>query len=70
MSITRETREIMKQLIRNRFDALRQHDLLTTGPSLIKIAREMGQPQLAEEMERDLRSELPPMAYRLTSRAA
>lgn len=70
MSLSKEVREIMQQLIRNRFDALRQHELMTTGPTLVNIAREMGFTNLAEGMERDLRLELPPHAHQLAKRKA
>lgn len=53
MSITKETRDIMKLLIRNRFDALKGQEFYNTAPQLINIAKEMGYNDLAEEMQKD-----------------
>ena len=59
MEMSERTRDIVKQLIRNRFDALRRDEILTTGAMLTAIAREMGFTEMAEEMQHDMELELP-----------
>lgn len=45
--------EIVKSLIRNKFDVLQPHELRTTGATLISIAREMGFTEMANQMHND-----------------
>lgn len=60
MELRDKAKEILAHLIRNRFDRLNTCGLLTIGPDLIGIARQAGLTELANEMEADLRQELPP----------
>jgi hypothetical protein len=59
MEMSTQAREIVRQLIRNRFDALKKEEILTTGAMLIAIAREIGFARLADEMRYDLEAEMP-----------
>jgi hypothetical protein len=70
MELRDRAKEILKHLIRNRFDRLNTCGLLTTGPDLINIARGAGLHELAAEMEQDLKQELPPQAYYSSQKAA
>jgi hypothetical protein len=63
-------KEILKHLIRNRFDRLNTYGLLTLGPDLIHIARDAGLDGLAAEMEQNLKQELPPQAHYSSQKAA
>ncbi len=55
-----QAKEILAHLIRRRFKSQNTYGVLTTGPHLISIAQQVGLPQLAAQMELDLRLELPP----------
>lgn len=70
MQPNNRAKEILKHLIRNRFDRLNTHGLLNLGPDLIHIARDAGLDGLAAEMEQDLKQELPPQAYFSSQKAA
>lgn len=59
MELKAKAKEILEHLIRNRFDKLDTCGLLTTGPDLIQIARAASLIELAQQMERDLKRELP-----------
>lgn len=59
MEVKDKAKEILAHLIRNRFDRLNTCGLLTIGPDLINIARQAGLIELAEQMELDLKQELP-----------
>lgn len=70
MELRDKAKEILGHLIRNRFDRLNTCGLLTTGPDLINIAREAGLTQLANDMEADLKQELPPYMYPTSIKSA
>lgn len=59
MELKTKAKEILEHLIRNRFDGLDTWGLLTTGPDLIQIARAASLIELAQQMEHDLKRELP-----------
>ncbi len=63
-------KEILKHLISHRFDQLNTYGLLTIGPYLIHIARDAGLHELANEMEQNLKQELPPQAYYSSQKVA
>lgn len=59
MRITKKQLHIIAHLLRNRFDSLSAHELLTSAPDLIHTAQSIGLSKLAQEMESDLISTLP-----------
>jgi hypothetical protein len=70
MELRDKAKEILGHLIRNRFDRLNTCGLLTTGPDLINIAREAGLSDLANDMEADLKQELPPHIHQASIKNA